>query len=595
MARFPHRSTGLHLGILCSFFVLAGLAVSAGCNRDKIDSSKFQAAKDEDDLQKKRLDSGTNSGELTSDNSLDTRSNVDRAKEDSQQAKDDTGIVAVDNGSKKSIGNLPTKDQFGDSDKTADVETGNGKTDNGAKTAPAEKTLETAGTRYSVPDGANEVLAFLRGMDLKLAKLIKDEEPNEKELLKIHQARMEGAEKLLNVPELRMQAVQIKLDAMILMSALGQETMREAALEFSTEIAESDNPEIADFGLVFLLESDFRAMTDDPTEETTNKFMASLKSLIEKRGESSVVQEVVTSRIGELFSSKLRDQGIAALQVAADTFKTSEKPSAIENGKMLAEHLYLTKVEFDLASNNLSKDDPATMERLVEATEKALQNPDVGPVTLSELRRRTLYLESIHAYDHAGRIYELIAKAFADHPDAKFGKEGQKLGRNGMTRVALVGKPLTIEGYTMAQQELDWSLFKNNVVIVNFWSASNQICVPNLAELQQFVKANEGKAFKLVAVNVDEDPNAIVAMFAGRNPPWTNIVTNDLTKTGFESPMAVKCGIDFVPYSLLIDRAGNVADIDVIGKDLEQRVANLLGEEMVDSDGKKIEPVKRVD
>ena len=583
MIRFPHRSTGFRFGFLCSLFVLAGLSISVGCNRDKIDSSKFQAAKDDDDSQKKHTNGGATSGELTPDNSLDTALTADRTKDDSQQSKTDSGIVAGDNGSKKSNSTLPTKNEFG----------GSSKKDENAKTPLVGKSIENTGTTYSVPDGANEVLAFLRQMDGQLAELMKNENASKEDLLKAHQARMEGAEKLLNVPELRMQAVQIKLDAMILMSELGQEKMRAAALEFSAEIAKSDNPEIADFGLLFLLESDFRAMTADPKEETTNKFLASLKSLIEQRGESSVVQEVVMSRIGELFSSKLRDQGIAALQVAADGFKSSEDPGAIGTGKTLAEHLYLTKVEFDLASNNLSKDDPATMERLVEATEKALQNPDVGPVTLSELRRRTLYLESIHAYESAGRIYELIANAFADHSDAKFGKEGEKLGKNGMTRVGLIGKPLTVEGYTMARQDLDWSLFKNKVIIVNFWSASNQLCVPNLAELQQFVKANEGKAFKLVAVNLDDDPNAIVAMFAGRNPPWTNIVTNDLAKTGFESPMAVKCGIDFVPYSLLIDQAGNVADIDVIGADLEQRVADLLGEEMVDADGNKISPKKR--
>ena len=41
--------------------------------------------------------------------------------------------------------------------------------------------------------------------------------------------------------------------------------------------------------------------------------------------------------------------------------------------------------------------------------------------------------------------------------------------------------------------------------------------------------------------------------------------------------MAVLCGVDSVPFTVLIDTEGKVVDINIYGKDLESKIAELLG------------------
>ena len=85
------------------------------------------------------------------------------------------------------------------------------------------------------------------------------------------------------------------------------------------------------------------------------------------------------------------------------------------------------------------------------------------------------------------------------------------------------------------------------------------------------------KGFEVVGVNIDEDPQMVQRFLALQPLPWTTVISADANARGFEHPLAVKCGIDAIPFLVLIGRDGKVSAIHVGGEKLEQKLAQMLG------------------
>jgi hypothetical protein len=78
-----------------------------------------------------------------------------------------------------------------------------------------------------------------------------------------------------------------------------------------------------------------------------------------------------------------------------------------------------------------------------------------------------------------------------------------------------------------------------------------------------------------VGVNVNENPDDVKLFFSVQQLPWPTVV--DPEKRGMENPLAVRSGVDFIPFIVLVGRDGNVAAINVRGDDLGPKIEELLG------------------
>jgi thiol-disulfide isomerase/thioredoxin len=147
--------------------------------------------------------------------------------------------------------------------------------------------------------------------------------------------------------------------------------------------------------------------------------------------------------------------------------------------------------------------------------------------------------------------------------------------------VGLIGQPFAVQGKLPDGSDLDWGKYQGKVVLVDFWATW---CMPCLAEIPNIRKCFEqyrDKGFEVVAVNVDNNPQGLQRFFSVQSLPWATIVNPqpaaDPDSPEITHPLAVRCGVDAIPFLVLVGRDGKVNAIHVRGEKLGKKLAELLG------------------
>jgi thiol-disulfide isomerase/thioredoxin len=139
--------------------------------------------------------------------------------------------------------------------------------------------------------------------------------------------------------------------------------------------------------------------------------------------------------------------------------------------------------------------------------------------------------------------------------------------------LALVGKPIDLQGYTVDGTQTDLSQFKGKVVLVDFWATW---CGPCRAEIPNILKNWDNyhsDGFEVIAVSVDEDLDALNSFVADERPPWTVVADNHPKN---KKSMAAKFGIRGIPAFILVGKDGKVAAVHCRGERLGKQLAQLI-------------------
>ncbi len=110
-----------------------------------------------------------------------------------------------------------------------------------------------------------------------------------------------------------------------------------------------------------------------------------------------------------------------------------------------------------------------------------------------------------------------------------------------------------------AGREVRLSSLRGQVVLVNFWATWCGTCVVEMPSMEKLVEKERGKAFRLLAVSVDDDWPAVRKFFAKGTP------LEVLLDAGREVPKA--WGTEKFPESFLIDKDGTIRYYIVSNRD----------------------------
>ena len=141
-----------------------------------------------------------------------------------------------------------------------------------------------------------------------------------------------------------------------------------------------------------------------------------------------------------------------------------------------------------------------------------------------------------------------------------------------------MGRPFELAGLTVDGSPLQWSDYRNKVVLVNFWATWSLPSVTELSQLKRYYESYRDAGFEIVGVSLDQNRADLQAVLAKEQIPWPNLFQEG---TGAEHPMALKYGVRAIPSSFLIDGQGNVVSTRARGVELERLLEHSFGPESV--------------
>jgi peroxiredoxin len=113
---------------------------------------------------------------------------------------------------------------------------------------------------------------------------------------------------------------------------------------------------------------------------------------------------------------------------------------------------------------------------------------------------------------------------------------------------------------------------KSKYTFIDFWASWCVPCRAQARELMPVYDKYSPKGFSVIGVSLDTDASAWKKAIRNDGYKWTNL--SDLK--GFDSPISKKYGIIAIPRNFLINDKGVIVGMDLHGKELEMKLAELF-------------------
>ena len=168
--------------------------------------------------------------------------------------------------------------------------------------------------------------------------------------------------------------------------------------------------------------------------------------------------------------------------------------------------------------------------------------------------------------DVARIVYETLLTPFADSPSAQ-----QKVSDE-LSRIDMVGRPAPpivvqdLDGKTLRLSDL-----RGRYVLVDFWATWCTPYVDDLPKLRKLEEELRDKGLEVVAVSLDENPQAVSDFARARGIPW-----RQLHQGSSKADLVAAFKVGSIPASYLIGPDGTVLRINLRGESLEKTLRELV-------------------
>jgi len=176
-------------------------------------------------------------------------------------------------------------------------------------------------------------------------------------------------------------------------------------------------------------------------------------------------------------------------------------------------------------------------------------------------------LEAKGQYDAARNLLADLKKHYED-ADRALARAAVKAHESAEKRLAIIGKPLTLEGKLVDGSKFDWSKYKGKIVLVDFWATWCKPCLAELPNVKRNYTKYKDKGFEVVGISLDDDTDALKDFIRTEKIAWQNITPGD--------SLAERFGVEGIPFTILVNRDGKVVGINIRGEELGERLEGLI-------------------
>jgi len=400
--------------------------------------------------------------------------------------------------------------------------------------------------------------------------------------------RIQAAEKLLEVAsdkETRVKAVRAKLDSMRVLSQMGIPNIEKEIGAYCRTLREQDDPELALMARLMLFAMAIDQLRSGEIDDV-KPIQDELKSLVEAGPGDPGVFVIVSQGAMVMQATKHQDAALEAYRVIGNAFKDATDPQIAGDARIMLDQARIAEKGFDAAVIAMQEGQPNSIPPVKEILEAVFSEEDPGEVPLTAARYAVGILERDRHYQDLAEFHTMIEDAYKEHPNKKLAEDASDLVEKARLRVGLVGKPFTVEGKLPDGLDLDWGKYQGKVVLVDFWATWCRPCLEEFNNIRAMHNKYHERGFEVIGVSVDNNPGDLTAFLNFQPLPWTTIVNPnaDPTAPGLTHPLAIKCGVEGIPFTVLIGRDGNVVAINVRGAsrpgerdELGEKLAELFG------------------
>lgn len=437
-----------------------------------------------------------------------------------------------------------------------------------------------------VPEsGTNELLAFIAQVDQRVQGVLSRgaaDESTFQEIGQLLETKNTALDRLLAPgidEQMRLQVLSQKLVTLQQMTQIRYEGAEAKYLELLTSLSRDLNPMVIAGARTRMIEYRAVKLFQEHSEEAYEELREATMVPLRERDVMPQTIQMLQAVIQQMFVADEREHARQLLSELAPILIDHPSEELREVGNAFLDQLLLAQLDFDKVRIDVYAEVPGAIDVLIERTEQLLTSRPLSMFTLETAIDAARTLEISRNFAQSLQVYDRITQVAQASEDPILQTAAARSDRRAKIRLNMIGQPLELEGKIAGGAAFDWSRYRGKVTLIVFWDSTAAPALDEFDTIRELRTQYGDQGFDVVGINLDNSPIEAEQFLAARPVPWVNIVSTDPDRIGFEAPMANRCGVDVLPFHILVDREGKVVDLHCYHyrRDLQIQVGLALG------------------